>query len=84
MSESRAIRKRIALISAYGEEGNVERLEVSIINPDKKVEAFKAWDNDRMRELDQVTNEAIRFAKEHAVDEIQMLDEVLPIKPEST
>jgi len=34
---------------------------------------------DGTKNLNQVTDEVISFAKEHGVDEIQMLDEVLPI-----
>ena len=71
--------KPVALISTYGEEENIEKIEVSITYPDKRLVAYKSWNNDGTKNLDQVTDEVISFAKEHGVDEIQMLDEVLPI-----
>ena len=52
---------------------------MSIVYPDKRLVAYKSWNNDGTKNLDQVTDEVINFAKEHGVDEIQMLDEVLPI-----
>jgi hypothetical protein len=79
MAESRAPVKPVALISMYGAEENIEKIEVSITYPDKRLVAYKSWNNDGTRNLDQVTDEVISFAKEHGVDEIQMLEEVLPI-----
>ncbi len=69
MVERRAPVKPVALISMYGAEEDIEKIEV----------LYKSWNNDGTRNLDQVTDEVISFAKEHGVDEIQMLDEVLPI-----
>jgi hypothetical protein len=79
MPESSATIKPVALISTYGKEENIEKIEVSITYPDKRLVAYKSWNNDGTRNLDQVTDEVIRFAKERGVDEIQMLDHVLPI-----
>jgi hypothetical protein len=79
MAESCAPVKPVALISMYGEEENIEKIEVSITYPDKRLVAYKSWNNDGKKNLDQVTDEVISFAKEHGVDEIQMLDEALPI-----
>ena len=52
MAESGATGKRVALISAYGEEGNIQKIKVSITNPDKVLEAYKSWNNDGTKNLD--------------------------------
>ena len=79
MVERRAPVKPVALVSMYGEEENIEKIEVLITYPDKRLVAYKSWNNDGTKNLNQVTDEVISFAKEHGVDEIQMVDEVLPI-----
>ncbi len=79
MVESGATGHLVALVSAYGEEENIEKIEVSIIHPDKRLVAYKSWNNDGTKNLNLVTDEVVRFAKEHGVDEIQMFDEVLPL-----
>jgi len=80
MTESVAAGRLVALISMYGEdESRIERIDVSITYPDKRLVAYKSWNNEGTKSLDQVTDEVIRFAKEFGVDEIRMLDEVLRV-----
>jgi len=83
VAESGAAGKLIALVSMYGEDKErVEKIEVSIAHPDKRLVAYKSWSNEGTKNLDLVTDEIIRFAIEYGVDEIQMFDEVLPYQPE--
>ena len=71
--------KPVAVVSSYGKDGEVEKMEVSIIDVDGRSIAYKSWVNDGMKSVDEVTDELILFATNHHVGQIQMVDELLPL-----
>jgi hypothetical protein len=79
LQEKSSARKPVAVVSSYGKNGEVEKMEVSIIDADGKSIAYKSWINDGMKSLDQVTDEVILFATKHHVGQIQVVDELLPL-----
>ena len=79
LQEKNITGKRVAVVSSYGKNGEVEKMEVSIIDVDGRSIAYKSWINDGMRSIDQVTDEVILFATNHHVGQIQMVDELLPL-----
>ena len=79
MLERSATRKPIAVVFSYGKDGEVEKMEVSIIDADGTSIAYKSWVNDGVKSLDQVTDEVIVFATDHHVGQIQMVGELLPL-----
>lgn len=77
--------KPIALMSSYGADGYVQRVEVSITYPKQMlIVTHKAWVNDGSKTTDQITTEAVAFAKKHNVARIEMVDSLLPISEVTT
>jgi hypothetical protein len=79
MQEKNATGKPVAVVSSYGKNGEVEKMEVSILDADGRSITYKSWINDGMKSIDQVTDEVILFATNHHVGQIQMVDELLPL-----
>jgi hypothetical protein len=79
LQERGAAGKPVAVVSSYGKDGEVEKMEVSIVDADGRSIAYKSWTNDGVKSLDQVTDEVILFATNHHVGQIQMVDELLPL-----
>ena len=72
--------KIVGLLSFYGEGEEVLRAEVSITYPNfKKILAHQIWTNDGSKDLDSITEEIMDFCKEHNVDLIEIVDELLPM-----
>jgi hypothetical protein len=83
--KSKASDGPVALISSYGSEADIQRIEVSITYPKQRIVIIhKVWENDDSKPMDPVIDEVMEFLGKHNVGQIQMLDRVLPMSEAST
>lgn len=70
----------LALVSAYGADAAIQRIEVSITFPKRRiVVAHTFWEYDGSKSMDEVIDKVMEFAARHNASQIQMIDRVLPI-----
>src|SRR2546422_9104828 len=72
--------KIVGLLSFYGKGDEVLRVEVSITHPNfKKILAHQIWTNGGFKTFDSIIDEIMAFCKEHNVDMIEIVDQLLPM-----
>lgn len=69
-----------ALISCYGNNSDIKKIEVSITYPKSRViVTHKSWKQNPDLDMEQVIDEIMTFCKKHNVDKIMRLDSPLPL-----
>lgn len=76
--------KIVALVANYGENDNIQRIEVSITRPrERSIITHRMWDIDGSKDMDQVTDEVMAFCEQYRAVEIKIIDRLLPLSEAS-